>query len=43
MAVGDLSGWTTVSYSAVHYETITEAKLAGKKALQLFLSAYQVE
>jgi len=25
-----------VSYSAVHFETITEAKLAGKKALQLW-------
>ena len=32
-----------VSYSAVHFETITEAKLAGKKALQLFLSVHQVE
>ena len=32
-----------VSYSAVHFETVTEAKLAGKKALQLFLSEYQID
>jgi hypothetical protein len=32
-----------VSYSAVHFATITEAKLTGTKPLQLFLSEYQVE
>ena len=32
-----------VSYSAEHFQTMTEARLAGKKALQLFLSEYQVE
>jgi hypothetical protein len=32
-----------VTRSTVHFETVTEANIAGKKALQLFLSECQCE
>ena len=32
-----------ISQSAVHFESMTEAGRAGKTALSLFLSEYQVE